>query len=92
MGILSQLLKTYSSFRLYTPTPCLSIHNNIVHTAHGDICVKHIVHTNGWSSHLLAPKIVPVRGYMLAQDAGTDLVDRWLYPSVSKNQWDYLTQ
>ncbi|PBK60027.1 hypothetical protein ARMSODRAFT_1069247, partial [Armillaria solidipes] len=35
-GILSRLLKTYSSFRLYTHTPCLSIYDNIIHTPRGD--------------------------------------------------------
>ncbi len=102
-GILSRLLKTYSSFQLYTHTPCLSIHDNIVHTPRGDIRAKHIVHaTNGWTSHLLAPmreKIVPVRGHMTAQRAGTGLDDGWLgtrsfvlYPSASEDRWDYLTQ
>ncbi|KAK0245304.1 FAD dependent oxidoreductase-domain-containing protein [Armillaria nabsnona] len=76
-GILSRLLNTYSSFQLYTHTPCLSIHDNIVHTPRGDIRAKHIVHaTNGWISHLLAPmrgRIVPVRGHMTAQRVGTGL-------------------
>ncbi|PBK79877.1 hypothetical protein ARMGADRAFT_1092744 [Armillaria gallica] len=50
-GILSRLLKTYSSFRLYTHTPGLSIHDNIVHMPRGDIRAKHIVHaTNGRTS------------------------------------------
>ncbi|SJL05198.1 uncharacterized protein ARMOST_08564 [Armillaria ostoyae] len=56
-GILSRLLKTYSSFRLYTHTPCLSIHDNIVHAPRSDIHAKHIVHaTNGWMSHLLGKR------------------------------------
>ncbi|KAK0506551.1 FAD dependent oxidoreductase [Armillaria luteobubalina] len=50
-------------------------------SARGDIRAKHIVHaTNGWTSHLLAPmreKIVPVRGHMTAQRAGTGLDDGW---------------
>ncbi|PBK79869.1 hypothetical protein ARMGADRAFT_1092736 [Armillaria gallica] len=55
-GIFSRLLKTYSTFWLYTHTPCLSIYDNIVHTPRRDIHAKHIVHTtNGWTSHLLAP-------------------------------------
>ncbi|KAK0440433.1 FAD dependent oxidoreductase [Desarmillaria tabescens] len=102
-GILSRLLKTYSSFRLYTHTPCFSIADNIVHTSRGDIRAKHIVHaTNGWTSHLLAPmreKIVPVRGHMTAQRAGTGLDNGWhgtrsfvLYPGASEDRWDYLTQ
>ncbi|SJL03045.1 uncharacterized protein ARMOST_06390 [Armillaria ostoyae] len=103
-GILSRLFKTYSSFRLHTHTPCLSIHN-IVHTPRGDIRAKHIVHaTNGWTPYLLAlmrEKIVPVRGHiiMTAQRAGTGLDDGWLgtrsfvlYPSASEDRWDYLTQ
>ncbi len=69
-GIFSRLLKTYSSFQLYTHTPCLSIYDNIVHTPRGDIHAKHIVRTtNGLTSVLLAPmreKIVPVRGHMTA--------------------------
>ncbi|KAK0444908.1 FAD dependent oxidoreductase [Desarmillaria tabescens] len=102
-GFLSRLLKTYSSFRLYTHTPCLSIRNNIVRTPRGDIRTKHIVHaTNGWTSHLLAPmreKIVSVRGHMTAQRAGTGLEDGWLgtrsfvlSPGASEDRWDYLTQ
>ncbi|KAK0506461.1 hypothetical protein EDD18DRAFT_1123520 [Armillaria luteobubalina] len=99
-GILLRLLKAYALFRLYTHILCLSIDNNIVHTTRGDIRVKHIIHaTNGWTSHLLAPKIVPVCGHMTAQHAGTDLDDGWLgtrpfvlYPSASENRWDYLTQ
>ncbi|KAK0456991.1 hypothetical protein EV421DRAFT_2013956 [Armillaria borealis] len=96
--------ETYSSFRLYTHTPCLSIHN-IVHTPRGDIRAKHIVHaTNGWTPYLLAlmrEKIVPVRGHiiMTAQRAGTGSDDGWLgtrsfvlYPSASEDRWDYLTQ
>ncbi|KAG7450844.1 FAD dependent oxidoreductase [Guyanagaster necrorhizus] len=102
-GILSRLLKAYPSFRLYTHTPCLSIDANIVHTPRGDIRTEHIVHaTNGWSSHLLAPmreKIVPLRGHMTAQRAGTGLDGGWLgtrsfvlYPGASEDRWDYLTQ
>ncbi|PBK79873.1 hypothetical protein ARMGADRAFT_1092740 [Armillaria gallica] len=75
----SQCRKTYSSFQLYTHTPCLSIYDNTIHTPRGDIHTKHIVlTTNGWTSHLLAPmreKIVPVRGHMTARRAGTGLDD-----------------
>ncbi|PBK59152.1 hypothetical protein ARMSODRAFT_983249 [Armillaria solidipes] len=63
VGILSRLLKTYSTFRLYTRTPCLSIYDNVVHTRHGDIHTKHVHTANGWTSHLLAlmrEKIVPM--------------------------------
>ncbi|KAK0440853.1 hypothetical protein EV421DRAFT_1905214 [Armillaria borealis] len=101
-GILSRLLKIYSSFRLYTHTPCLSIQDNIIHTPRGDIHTKHVHTTNGWTSHLLASmreKIVPVRGHMTAQRAGMGLDDGWLgtrsfvlYPSASEDQWDHLTQ
>ncbi|KAK0232757.1 FAD dependent oxidoreductase [Armillaria fumosa] len=91
-GILSRLLKTYASFRLYTHTPCLSIHDNIVHTARGNICARDIIHaTNEWTSHLLVPmrkKIVPMRGHMTAQRAGTGLDDGWL----GTRSFDYLTQ
>ncbi|PBK60024.1 hypothetical protein ARMSODRAFT_1026919 [Armillaria solidipes] len=100
-GILSRLLKIYSTFRLYTDTPCLSIHDNIIHTPRGDIHTKHVYTTNGWTSHLLAPmreKIVPVCGHMTVQHAGTGLDDGWpgkmsfvLYPGTSKDRWDYLT-
>ncbi|PBK89143.1 hypothetical protein ARMGADRAFT_1065061 [Armillaria gallica] len=38
-GILSRLLKTYSSFQLYTHTSCLFIHDNIIHT----LCTKHVI-------------------------------------------------
>ncbi|PBK79875.1 hypothetical protein ARMGADRAFT_1040509 [Armillaria gallica] len=77
-GILSRLLKTYSSFRLYTHTACLSIHDNIVHMPRANIHTKHILHaTNGWTSHFtpMQEKIVPVRGHMTAQHAGTGLDD-----------------
>ncbi|KAK0207927.1 hypothetical protein DFS33DRAFT_1458941 [Desarmillaria ectypa] len=78
-------------------------HNNIVHTSRGDINTKHIVHaTNGSTSHLLPPmrgKIVPFRGHMTAQHAGTGLDGGWLgtrsfvlYPGASEDRWDYLTQ
>ncbi|SJL03074.1 uncharacterized protein ARMOST_06419 [Armillaria ostoyae] len=102
MGILSRLLKTYFSFRLYTDTPCLSIHDNIVHMPRGDIHTKHVHTTNGWRSHLLASMretIIPVRDHMTAQCAGMSLDDGWLgtrsfvlYPSASEDQWDHLTQ
>ncbi|SJL03057.1 uncharacterized protein ARMOST_06402 [Armillaria ostoyae] len=69
-------------FQLYTHTPCLSIHDNIVHTSCGDIRATHFIHaTNGWTSHLLAPmqeKYVPVRGHMTAQRAGISLEYGWL--------------
>ncbi|SJL03054.1 uncharacterized protein ARMOST_06399 [Armillaria ostoyae] len=71
-GIPSRLLKTYSSFRLYTHTPCLSILNNIV----------------------LTPNTSPT----LLTD-GRRANDGWLgtrsfvlFPGVSMEQWDYLTQ
>ncbi|SJL03066.1 uncharacterized protein ARMOST_06411 [Armillaria ostoyae] len=101
-GILSRLLKTYSSFWLYTRTPCLSIHDNVVHTPCADIHTKHIVHTtNRWTSHLLAPmreRIVAMRGNIVVRRAGTCLDDGWpgkvsfvLYPGTSEDRWDYLT-
>ncbi|KAK0440846.1 hypothetical protein EV421DRAFT_1815331 [Armillaria borealis] len=80
-GILSRLLKTYSSFWVYTHTPYLSIHDNVVHTPRSDIHTKHVHTTNGWTSRLLAPmreNIVSMRDHMTAQRAGTGLDDGWL--------------
>ncbi|SJL03048.1 uncharacterized protein ARMOST_06393 [Armillaria ostoyae] len=59
-GIPSRLLKTYSSFRLYAHTPCLSILNN------GDIHAKHMAQLPTDGRHANAGKIVPVRGHMTA--------------------------
>ncbi|PBK61965.1 hypothetical protein ARMSODRAFT_1025298 [Armillaria solidipes] len=81
-GILSKLLKMYSTFQLYTHTPCLPIYDNIVHTPRGDIHAKCIVHaTNRWTSHLLAP----MRETIV-------LCSFVLYPGTSEDRWDYLTQ
>ncbi|SJL05197.1 uncharacterized protein ARMOST_08563 [Armillaria ostoyae] len=76
---------TYSPFRLYTHSPCLSIHDNIVHTPRGDILAKHI--------------IVPVRGHITARRARRGFDGGWLgtlsfvlYPGASEDQQDYLIQ
>ncbi|KAK0189235.1 FAD dependent oxidoreductase [Armillaria mellea] len=103
-GILSGLLKTYSSFRLYTHTPCLSMprqHRPYALEATFAPNISSTLLTDG-RPYLLAPmreRIVPVRGHMTAQRAGTGLDDRWhgtrsfvLYPSTSEDRWDYLTQ
>ncbi|PBK60016.1 hypothetical protein ARMSODRAFT_1069226 [Armillaria solidipes] len=70
-----------------THTPCLSIHDNIVHMPYGDIRAKHFIHTtNGWTSHLIAPmqeKNVPVRGHMTAQRARIGLEYGWLVPTLA---------
>ncbi|KAF8913663.1 FAD dependent oxidoreductase [Mucidula mucida] len=80
-GILARLLKSYSSFQLYTHTPCTNIASSAgsyrVVTPRGTITTKHIVHaSNAWTSHLVEPmrrKIVPIRGHMTAQRPGTGL-------------------
>ncbi|KAJ7223545.1 nucleotide-binding domain-containing protein [Mycena pura] len=86
-GILRRLLTRYSSFKLFTHTPCTGIalapgaRSYLVTTPKGTVAAAHVVHaTNAWAAHLLPGmrrKIVPMRAHMTAQRPGRALGADW---------------
>ncbi|SJL03068.1 uncharacterized protein ARMOST_06413 [Armillaria ostoyae] len=76
-GIPSRLLKTYSPFRLYAHTPCLSIHDTVLPA---------VISAPNTSSRYQWLDVLPPYDEWLGTQSFV------LFPGASEERWDYLTQ